>query len=95
MASRTAAFVPANLMNRVGCSAQDRLVDLTMLIVRIWLSSNSSIAATSTPALTVAATVLAASYMSVLMDRGGGRGGRDPDCWEGDYGDGSFCWDDG
>jgi hypothetical protein len=68
-------------------------VDLTMLIVRIWLSSKSSIAATSTPDLTVAATVLAASYLSVLVDRGGGEG--NPDCWEGDYGDGSFCWDDG
>ena len=41
-----------------------------MLIVRIWLSSKSSIAATSTPALTVAATVLAASYVLVLVDKG-------------------------
>jgi hypothetical protein len=53
---------PANFMNKVGFSAQVRLVALTMLIVRIWLSSRSSIAAMSTPDLTVAATVLAASW---------------------------------
>ena len=52
---------PANFMNKVGFSAQVRLVALTMLIVRIWLSSRSSIAAMSTPDFTVAATVLAAS----------------------------------
>lgn len=53
--------IPANFMNKVGFSAQERLVALVMLMVRIWLSSRSSIAAMSTPALTVAATVLAAS----------------------------------
>ena len=90
MASRTAALVPANLMKRVGCSAQVRLVALTMLIVRIWLSSRSSMAATSTPALTVAATVLAASYNKfrwVVV--------RDLDRGERDDGDRSFRRDHG
>ena len=60
--SLTPAFVPANLMKRVGFSAHLREpVALVMLMVRIWLSSRSSMAATSTPDLTVFDTAFAAS----------------------------------
>jgi hypothetical protein len=60
--SLTPPFVPANLMKRVGFSSHFFPgVAFVALIVRIWLSSRSSMAATSTPERTVLATTFAAS----------------------------------